>query len=317
MSDNEENPENPHRTRFRVKNNPTVAEVKQRAFEECRRKWPEEDEEAREALEAEGKTIEDSLLSTVEPRNDQEEDVLRLFVKILETHDYEHNFPINPQHPLLHFLRLEFNGHCQRQWNPNQASGLIKDIPLKEARIQLRGRKSTLCARFEVLSESVKRISMGLSDWKTVLTHFKIAAGDIWMDMMDTCLVCLFLYGKDLKDELEKRKNFISAKVLPVFDIVDVALRDKQILKPMFFSDYDTHYSNPEEEPLMLDTMTEEEIALKREEMREIKFGASVIEEQEQELDPEPEKPKSTTVHQPLFTTSNASTSKPGLGNLR
>ena len=302
---------NPHRTRRQVRNNPTVEEIKRKAFEERKKKWPEEDNEALEKLEAEGKTVEDSLLHTVESATEQEQDIARLFVKILETHDYERNFPVNSCHPLLHFLRLEFNGHCLKPWDPSAASLSMKDIPLKEARIQLLGRKSTVCCRLENLSTAITQVTMGLADWKTAMIHFKILAGDIWMDMMDTCLVCTFLHGEELKEELKTRKTFVKGTLLPVLDMVDVTMRDRQVLKPELFSDYDVNYANPEEEPLLLQNMTEAEVTQRREEMKEVKFGASVIEES-QEVEPEPEKPQSE--NRPIFTATTISTPKPGLG---
>ena len=64
-----------YRTRTQVQMNPTVAELKAKAFDERKRKWIHEDEEEENRLLEVGETIADSLLNTVDLPNEQQEDM--------------------------------------------------------------------------------------------------------------------------------------------------------------------------------------------------------------------------------------------------
>ena len=88
--------------------NPTVEEKKAKALEERKKNWRQEDEAEAQRLEQEGKSAHDSLLFDNRALDEKQEDIKRIFVKILKTHDFVKHFPIAQNQSILQLLRRDF-----------------------------------------------------------------------------------------------------------------------------------------------------------------------------------------------------------------
>ena len=182
---------------------PTVEEKKTKALEERKKRWRQEDEEEAQRLEQEGKPDHDSLLFDNRTLDEKQEDVTRIFVKILRTHDFANHFPIAQGQNILQLLRRDFEFYRLKPWNAESASACYGDVTLDLLKGQLAGRRANICLKVTQLSNTNAQIETEEAQMVDVLKHYKVLAKQLWREMLDMTLICLFLHGVELDKEIE------------------------------------------------------------------------------------------------------------------
>ena len=228
------------RTRAQSANNSTNVELKTKAFEERRALWTQEDAREEERLRAVGKTLADAILNTVAVQGDlQQEDLARLFCKVLETFNFRKYFLIDETSiSILQRLMDEFEEYSHKLVDPAVPDQYIRDLRLEELKGMLTARQGQLCARLELLRAAYNSLQIGQLSWDEVFTHFKMLAIQVWMEMMDLTLVLRYLSGEPIKEELQERKPFVQESLIFVMDLFLLEVRDKQVMRPVLYIDY-------------------------------------------------------------------------------
>ena len=167
------------------------------------------------------------------------EDLAQLLCKVLETFNFRKYFLVDESSvSILQSLMDELEEYSHKLVDPAMPDQYIRDLPLEDLKGMLTARRGQLCACLELLRAAHNSLQIGQIGWEEVFTHFKMVAIQVWMEMLDLTMVLRYLSGDLLKEELQERRAFVQESVIPVMDMFLLEVRDKQVLRPVLYVDY-------------------------------------------------------------------------------
>ena len=230
-----------------LSNDPVLGAGKNIATEEMLTKrkldWPADDERRKEEARILKIDPASTYFGHYESTGDEiEEDMARLFEKILRTFDFESHCPVLNGKDIINALVGEAKtyGNLLQDPSPLDTKTLGQgDLRFWRGRVTLRRKQLLL---------SLKRLEDDVADWADlpgISAKFRAVVKGIYRDMVEGMYLCRFFSGEDLEKELEARRAFYADRIAPPLSLAKLSFQDNNAPLPLLFEDYDTGLSGP------------------------------------------------------------------------